>query len=87
LCGCRTDPDLNGSGAASAAFAISIEFSALGAEFGLLMAGNRARKSRTRPHPGFRDRELLLRCPDDRDALHELLGAIADQPGEERGKL
>ena len=35
----------------------------------------------------FRDRELLLRCPDDRDALHELLGPIADQPGEERGKL
>ena len=35
----------------------------------------------------FRDRELLLRCPDDRDALHELLGPIADQPGEERGTL
>ena len=26
-----------------------------------------------------------MRCPDDRDALHELLGPIADLPGEERG--
>ena len=35
----------------------------------------------------FRNRDLLMRCPDDPDALHELLGPIADLPGEERGTL
>jgi menaquinone-9 beta-reductase len=35
----------------------------------------------------FRNRDLLMRCPDDRDALYELLGPIANQPGEERGRL